>query len=286
MKQLKGKVAAITGAGSGIGQALALELAELGCELALSDNNQQALEQTLQQVRSQGVKCSASALDVADREAVYAWADQVVAEHGRVNLIFYNAGVALSETVENMSYDNFEWLMNINFWGVVYGTKAFLPYLKQSGDGHIVNISSIFGIIGVPTQSAYNAAKFAVKGFTESLREELDIEGSSVSATCVHPGGVKTAIARNSRMGDTGSLTLGSKEEIAELFERIARTTPEQAANAILQGVRKNQRRVLIGADAVLLDIGQRLMPTGYQRVLETFFNRREGKENALRESL
>ena len=286
MKNFYNKVAAITGAGSGIGQAIAIALAEEGCHLALADISENGLQDTVARLRDYPVKVTSHVVDVGRREAVYQYADDCIKAHGHVNLIINNAGVGLGETVEAMSYENFEWLMNINFWGVVYGTKAFLPYLKQSGDGHIVNISSIFGIIGVPTQSAYNAAKFAVKGFTESLREELDIEGSSVSATCVHPGGVKTAIARNSRMGDTGGLTLGSKEEIAELFERIARTTPEQAANVILQGVRKNQRRVLIGADAVLLDIGQRLMPTGYQRLLETFFNRREGKENALRESL
>ena len=286
MKNFYNKVAAITGAGSGIGQATAIALAEEGCHLALSDISENSLQDTVDRLSDYPVEVTSHVVDVGRREAVYQYAGDCIKAHGHVNLIINNAGVGLGETVEAMSYENFEWLMNINFWGVVYGTKAFLPYLKQSGDGHIVNISSIFGIIGVPTQSAYNAAKFAVKGFTESLREELDIEGSSVSATCVHPGGVKTAIARNSRMGDTGSLTLGSKEEIAELFERIARTTPEQAANAILQGVRKNQRRVLIGADAALLDIGQRLMPTGYQRLLETFFRRRDGKENALRESL
>ena len=286
MKNFYNKVAAITGAGSGIGQAIAIALAEEGCHLALADISENGLQDTVARLSDYPVKVTSHVVDVGRREAVYQYAGDCIKAHGHVNLIINNAGVGLGETVEAMSYENFEWLMNINFWGVVYGTKAFLPYLKQSGDGHIVNISSIFGIIGVPTQSAYNAAKFAVKGFTESLREELDIEGCSVSATCVHPGGVKTAIARNSRMGDTGSLTLGSKEEIAELFERIARTTPEQAANAILQGVRKNQRRVLIGADAALLDIGQRLMPTGYQRLLETFFRRREGKENALPESL
>ena len=286
MKNFYNKVAAITGAGSGIGQATAIALAEEGCHLALSDISENSLQDTVDRLSDHPVEVTSHVVDVGRREAVYQYAGDCIKAHGHVNLIINNAGVGLGETVEAMSYENFEWLMNINFWGVVYGTKAFLPYLKKSGDGHIVNISSIFGIIGVPTQSAYNAAKFAVKGFTESLREELDIEGCSVSATCVHPGGVKTAIARNSRMGDTGSLTLGSKEEIAELFERIARTTPEQAANAILQGVRKNQRRVLIGADAALLDIGQRLMPTGYQRLLETFFRRREGKENALRESL
>ncbi|MAR92377.1 MAG: SDR family NAD(P)-dependent oxidoreductase [Pseudomonadota bacterium] len=281
MKQLKGKVAAITGAGSGIGQALALELAELGCELALSDNNQQALEQTLQQVRSQGVKCSASALDVADREAVYAWADQVVAEHGRVNLIFNNAGVALSETVENMSYDNFEWLMNINFWGVVYGTKAFLPHLKQSGDGHIINISSVFGMIGVPTQSAYNAAKFAVRGFTESLREELAISGDRVAVSCVHPGGIKTNIARSARVGDTGGIGAQDREKMAKMFDKAAMTTPQQAAKVIIDGVRKDRARILIGTDARVIDTMQRLLPTGYQSLLIWGARRNAAKHNA-----
>lgn len=206
------------------------------------------------------------------REAVYGYAEDVVSEHGQVNIIMNNAGVGLGETVENMSYENFEWLMNINFWGVVYGTKAFLPYIKRTGDGHIINISSVFGIIGVPTQSAYNSAKFAVRGFTESLREELDIERCGVSASSVHPGGVKTNIARNSRLGDLGEMSIGSKDEISDLFEKIAMTTPDGAARTILAGVRKNRRRILVGADAAALDSAQRLMPAAYQRMLETLF--------------
>lgn len=278
MKNFSGKVAAITGAGSGIGQATAIALAEKGCHLSLSDVNDKGLEQTLEKLRSYPVKVTAHHVDVGDRAAVYQYAEDSVKEHGKVNLIINNAGVGLGETVEAMSYENFEWLMNINFWGVVYGTKAFLPHLKQSGDGHVVNISSIFGIIGVPTQAAYNAAKFAVKGFTESLREELNIEGGCVSATCVHPGGVKTNIARNSRIGEMGSMSLGGQDEVADLFDHIAMSTPEQAANAILRGVQKNQRRVLIGADAVLMDATQRLMPTAYQRVLETLFRMNRGR--------
>jgi len=278
MKNFSGKVAAITGAGSGIGQATAIALAEKGCHLSLSDVNDKGLEQTLEKLRSYPVKVTAHHVDVGDRAAVYQYAEDSVKEHGKVNLIINNAGVGLGETVEAMSYENFEWVMNINFWGVVYGTKAFLPHLKQSGDGHVVNISSIFGIIGVPTQAAYNAAKFAVKGFTESLREELNIEGGCVSATCVHPGGVKTNIARNSRLGEMGSMSIGGQDEVADLFDHIAMSTPEQAANAILRGVQKNQRRVLIGADAVLMDATQRLMPTAYQRVLETLFRMNRGR--------
>ncbi|HEX4938327.1 MAG TPA: SDR family NAD(P)-dependent oxidoreductase, partial [Candidatus Kapabacteria bacterium] len=200
MKQFRGKVAAITGAGSGIGQALAIQLAQAGCDLALSDVNQVGLQDTVRQVSSTGVRVHVQPLDVANRDAMYAWADTVVAVLGKVNLIFNNAGVALTETVEAMRYADFEWLMNINFWGVVHGTKAFLPHLKASGDGHVVNVSSVFGIIGVPTQSAYNAAKFAVRGFTESLREEMAIEGYPVNVTCVHPGGIKTNIVRSGRM--------------------------------------------------------------------------------------
>ncbi|MBQ0755072.1 MAG: SDR family oxidoreductase [Gammaproteobacteria bacterium] len=278
MKSFVGKVAAITGAGSGIGQATAIALAKEGCHLAISDISQQSLEDTVELLAGYSVKVSTHVVDVSDRKAVYQYADDVVAAHGKVNMIMNNAGVGLGETVEKMRYEDFEWLMNINFWGVVYGTKAFLPHLKQSGEGHIINISSIFGIIGVPTQSAYNAAKFAVRGFTESLREELEIERCGVSATSVHPGGVKTNIAKNSRMGD---LDMGSKEDISELFDKIAMTTPESAARIILTGVRKNRRRVLVGADAAVMDTAQRLIPTGYQRVLETLFRMKRGEKRS-----
>jgi len=278
MKSFVGKVAAITGAGSGIGQATAIALAKEGCHLAISDISQKSLEDTVELLAGYSVKVSTHVVDVSDRKAVYQYADDVVAAHGKVNMIMNNAGVGLGETVEKMSYEDFEWLMNINFWGVVYGTKAFLPHLKQTGEGHIINISSIFGIIGVPTQSAYNAAKFAVRGFTESLREELEIERCGVSATSVHPGGVKTNIAKNSRMGD---LDMGSKEDISELFDKIAMTTPESAARIILTGVRKNRRRVLVGADAAVMDTAQRLIPTGYQRVLETLFRMKRGEKSS-----
>lgn len=280
MKTLKGKVAAITGAGSGIGQALAIELAGLGCELALSDKNETGLKETEQQVRSAGVKCTTAVLDVADRDAVYGWADKVVADHGRVNLIFNNAGVALSETVETMSYENFEWLMNINFWGVVHGTKAFLPYLKQAGEGHVINVSSVFGMIGVPTQSAYNAAKFAVRGFTESLREEMAIEGANVNVSCVHPGGIKTNIVRSSRIGEVGKAGTKDRAKASKMFDKAARTTPQEAAKVIIEGVQKNRPRILIGTDAKVIDTVQRLLPTGYQQILIWGAKRNHAKHN------
>ncbi|MEQ9509823.1 MAG: SDR family NAD(P)-dependent oxidoreductase, partial [Alloalcanivorax xenomutans] len=178
-------------------------------------------------------------------------------------------GVALGASVEEMSYEDFEWLMGINFWGVVYGTKAFLPHLKAAGEGHIVNVSSVFGLIGVPTQSAYNAAKFAVRGFTESLRQELEIENGGVSCTTVHPGGIKTNIARNARMGSGMEKITGTDADKARRdFEKLFRTTPEEAARTILKGVRANKRRVLIGSDALAIDGMQRLLPTSYQRLM------------------
>jgi NAD(P)-dependent dehydrogenase (short-subunit alcohol dehydrogenase family) len=200
VKDFAGRVAAVTGAGSGIGRALARQLARQGASLALCDVDAAGLAETVAGSEGFGVKVTSRIVDVADRADVYAWADEVVADHGAVHVVVNNAGVALGATVESMSYDDFEWLMNIDFWGVVHGTKAFLPYLKASGDGHVVNVSSVFGLISVPTQSAYNAAKFAVRGFSDTLRMELEIEGAPVSVTTVHPGGIKTNIARSARM--------------------------------------------------------------------------------------
>ena len=268
MKNLHGRVAAITGAGSGIGKALALQLAAEGCELAISDINEQAVNETAELARSHGAEVLVQRLDVADREAVYAWAEAVENHFGKVNMIFNNAGVALGTSVENMEYDDIEWLMGINFWGVVYGTKAFLPMLKRAGDGHIINVSSVFGFIGVPTQSAYNAAKFAVRGFTESLRQELELQQNGVSCSCVHPGGIKTNIARAARMGDTQELTGMDAATSSAEFEKMFRTTPEDAAATIIKGVKDNRRRILIGPDAVVIDTMARLLPGGYQRLM------------------
>jgi len=269
MKSLRDKVVVITGAGSGIGRALAVELAAAGCKLALSDINETAVKEVARQLTDSGKSVIADRLDVADRAAFYAYADKVVKHFGGANIIINNAGVALGATVEDTSYEDFEWLMGINFWGVVYGTKAFLPHLKQADEGHIVNISSVFGLIGVPTQSAYNAAKFAVRGFTESLRQELEIEGSSVSCTSVHPGGIKTNIANAARMtSSVANITGKGADEARREFEKMFRTTPEEAAATIIAGIRGNKRRVLIGADAVAIDTMQRLLPTSYQKLL------------------
>jgi butyryl-CoA dehydrogenase len=264
VESFTGRVAAITGAGSGIGRSLAVQLAGEGAHLALSDIDETGLAGTVALCEGSGVKVTSQRLDVADREAVEAWADAVAAEHGKVNLVFNNAGVALVATIDTMSYDDFEWLMGINFWGVVYGTKAFLPHLKAAGEGHVVNVSSVFGLLSVPAQGAYNSAKFAVRGFTDALRIELEAEGSGVLSTTVHPGGIKTNIARSARYGDGVSEFSG---EVVTSFDRMARTSPDKAARKILAAVKAGKRRVLVGPDAKFLDLVSRLPAGLYQRV-------------------
>ena len=269
MKSFSGRVAAVTGAGSGIGRALALDLARHGCDLALSDIDEGGLAGTVEAARRTGVKVTGARVDVADREAVYAWADRAADEHGRINLIFTNAGVALGSTVEGGGYEDFEWLFRINFWGVVHGTKAFLPHLRASGEGHIVNISSVFALISVPGQGAYNASKAAVRGFTEALRMELELSGAPVSATSVHPGGIKTAVARSAR-SDNSLRSLGvNPEESRKNFEKLFVTEPEKAAEVILGAVQKDKRRVLVGPDAYVIDGLARLLPGAYQQVVK-----------------
>jgi len=268
MKDFHSRIAAVTGAGSGIGQALAEELARRGAHLALSDIDPVGLATTVARCEGSGVKVTSQVLDVSDKDAVFAWADAVADEHGGVNLIFNNAGVDLSATFEGASYEDFEWLMNINFWGVVHGTKAFLPHLKASGEGHVVNISSVFGLVSIPMQSVYNAAKFGVRGFTDALRIELDIQDCGVSATTIHPGGIKTNIARNARIDESAGDFGDDPSKFGDEFEKLARTTPDKAAQQILRAVSRNRRRALIGPDAVVFDMMSRLPAGLYQRLL------------------
>jgi NAD(P)-dependent dehydrogenase (short-subunit alcohol dehydrogenase family) len=267
MRVLRDRVAVVTGAASGIGRALAVALAREGAHLALGDVDEAGLAETCRLVADAGVRVTSAAVDVSRREAVFAHAERVVGEHGRVNLVVNNAGVALSGTIEELALDEIEWLMGTNFWGVVYGTKAFLPHLKRADEGHVVNVSSVFGLVGIPGQGAYNAAKFAVRGFTECLRQELELEGANVSATCVHPGGIRTNIARAARVARAAVAHPG-QAELAARFEALARTTPDTAARAILRGVARNARRVLIGRDAWGIDLMQRLTATGYQALV------------------
>lgn len=279
MKSFKNKVAAITGAGSGIGRALAVQLADAGCALALADINADGLAQTAETARAKGVAVTTEVLDVAQRDAVYAWAEACNNVHGPANLIFNNAGVALGAPVDGMSEADLKWVMDINFWGVVYGTQAFLPQLKASGDGHVINVSSIFGIAGIPSQSAYNASKFAVRGFTEALRQELEIAGEPVSATTVHPGGIKTNIVAAARFSPNMQELMGDTEQSTKRkFEGMFLTGADKAAEVILEGVRRNRRRVLIGPDARVVDWMVRLMPEGYQRIVSLGTRLQRGK--------
>ncbi len=266
MKNLEGKIVVVTGAGSGIGRALALQLAAQGAQLALCDVNETNLQKTVEIASAHGVKVYSAAVDVSKHEAFGTFADNVARALGNASVIINNAGVALSQNVEGMDRKDFEWVLNINFWGVVNGCEAFLPQLRQQKDAHIVNISSIFGIIGVPSQSAYNASKFAVKGFTEALRQELN--GSNIHVTCVHPGGIKTNIARNARVHNDMFGRVADVKKLAADFDRLAATTAEEAARQIVRAIENNQKRLLIGKDAKALDVIQRLLPNHYDTVL------------------
>ena len=275
MRNFANKVAAITGAGSGIGRELAFELARRGCHLALCcDRNVDGLQATAEKARSMNVEVTWQRVNVADREAVYDWADQVARDHGKANMIFNNAGVELVSSVEGIGYEDFEWLMNINFWGVVYGTKAFLPYLKAAGEGHIVNVSSVFGLASMPGHCAYNSAKFAIRGFTGCLREELDMMKCGVSATSIHPGGIKTDITKSGRI-DSNIRSIGLDErEFYEKMEKAFITEADKAARSIIRAVEKNKRRALIGPDAYIYDGLVRLLPSSYQPIASQFVKR------------
>jgi NAD(P)-dependent dehydrogenase (short-subunit alcohol dehydrogenase family) len=268
MKDFANRTAAITGAGSGIGRALAVALARRGAHLALCDVDAVGLAETVGQCEGRGVKVSSAHVDVADRAAVFAWADDAVAEHHTVNVIVNNAGVALVADVETMAIEDFEWLMGINFWGVVHGTQAFLPHLQASGEGHVVNISSVFGLFSVPSQSAYNAAKFGVRGFTDALRMELEIADCGVSSTTVHPGVIRTNIARSARLDPASADRIGGAATFADGFERFARTSPEKAAQQIIAAVERDRRRALIGPDAKVFDLMARLPAGLYQKAI------------------
>ncbi|MDT5225351.1 MAG: hypothetical protein QOG19_2758 [Mycobacterium sp.] len=270
MEGFAGKVAVVTGAGSGIGQALAIELGRSGASLAICDVDAEGLAQTEEKLRAIGAPVKADRLDVTERERFLLYADEVNEHFGKVNQIYNNAGIGHTGDVEVEQFKDIERVMDIDFWGVVNGTKAFLPHLIASGDGHVINISSVFGLFSVPGYSAYNSAKFAVRGYTEALRQEMRLHGHPVGVTTVHPGGIKTAIARNATVAEGLD-----RDELAQLFDkRLANTSPKRAARIILEAVRKDRARVLVGPDAKLLDLMVRVTGSGYQRIVELIISR------------
>lgn len=265
MQGFAGRVAVVTGAGSGIGQALAIELARGGAKVAISDVDTEGLARTEERLAAIGAAVKTDRLDVTEREAVLAYADAVRDHFGVVNQIYNNAGIAFTGDIEVTLFKDIERVMDVDFWGVVNGTKAFLPHLIDSGDGHVVNVSSLFALFALPGQAAYSSAKFAVRGFTEALRQEMTVVGHPVKVTTVLPGGIKTNIARNATAAKGLDAT-----EIAGVHAKMAMTSPERAARIILQSVRKNKARVLVGPDAKFLDIIVRVTGSGYQRLFST----------------
>ena len=264
MSSLEGKVVVITGAGSGIGRALARNLAKKGAKLALSDVDTDGLTETRRQAEALGAHVRSDRLDVAEREAVLAYADAVVAHFGTVNQVYNNAGIAYHGHVDKSEFKDIERVIDVDFWGVVNGTKAFLPHVIASGDGHVVNISSLFGLIAVPGQSAYNAAKFAVRGFTEALRQEMLVAKHPVKVTCVHPGGIKTAVARNATVADGED-----HQSFAAFYDKwLLIHSPEMAAETIVSGVAKGRARVVVGVEAKAVDLLARITGSLYQRIV------------------
>ena len=264
MSFLSSGVVVVTGAGSGIGRALAQRLAAAGAALAIADIDEAGLQQTGQSLAKSSALVTTHVVDVAKEESVKSFAADVGTRHGRVTLLINNAGVALHGNFEEVSIDDLRWLMDINFWGTVYGVKYFLPLLQREPRAHIVNLSSVFGLIAPAGQAAYSASKFAVRGFTEALRHEL--APTNVCVSCVHPGGIRTPIAKRARLG-AGTPAERREESIAR-FEKLARTPPEAAAAVILRGVERREPRILIGIDASYIDVLQRLRPATYWKSL------------------
>jgi short-subunit dehydrogenase len=272
MTAIPGAAVAITGAASGIGRALAIELAGRGADLALADRDEAGLQTVASELAKIGQeararKISLHRVDVGEPEAVAAFAREAIAAHPALNIVINNAGVALLGQFHEIDQAQMEWLFNINFWGVVHSTRAFLPHLASRPAAHIVNLSSIFGIVAPPGQTAYGAAKFAVRGFSESLRHELQMANSPVRLSVVHPGGIKTNIVRNSRAG-SGVTDNERRAETIERFDAVAKTSAQDAARRIIKGIEKNEPRILIGGDARFMDILQRFRPATYWNIM------------------
>jgi len=266
MSLSKKSIVAITGAGSGIGRALSLRFVEDNVGgISISDVDKEGLDKTFELVKANGADVLASIVDVSNRRDVQRFADETVNRFGRVTHLVNNAGVGLVGRTEEVSFEDMEWLMNINFWGTVFGTKIFLRIMRKQNYGHIINISSVFGLMSPPGQSTYSASKFAVRGFTESLRHELD--GTNIYVSCVHPGAIKTNIATAARQGE--SAPDEDKKQAPIIFKKISKTTAEYAADIIVKGIRSKNPRILVGKDAFQISLIQRMFPKRYFKIMD-----------------
>jgi len=273
LKTLKGRVAVVTGAASGIGRAVALRLADEGCDVAVVDRDADGLAAVAASIRERGRRASVHVVDVGRREELAALPDQVIAEYGHVHILVNNAGVALSGTLAENTIEDLDWIVDINFWGVVLGCKHFLPHLAKADEAHIVNLSSLFGLIGLPGVGAYCATKAAVRSYSETLSAEL--RGSAITVTSVHPGGVRTNIMRNARMDDEAG-----RGEAVDLFDRLG-VTPDRAAARIVSAIRRGKTRLRICRETYLADWLKRLAPVGVNRFVGWAWRRAEAKRLA-----
>ncbi len=285
MKTFKDKVAVITGAGSGMGRYLAILLAKDGADIVACDVNKETLDETVEMLRKHNVSVSSHLLDVADKEAIEALPQKVVDQHGKVDLVFNNAGVSTGKHFKDMEEENWDWVMDINLHGVINSTRAFIPHLKDRPEAAIINTSSIFGMVAVPGQTVYHATKFAVRGFTESLALEMAETNENLQVHCVHPGHIGTNIVANSRMDEESYKESLEQENNSSIFTRNRPATieemaesfkeggmhPSKAAQIILNGVKKKKRRIFIGLDSKLLELSQRIFPNKYHRVWPFF---------------
>ncbi len=264
MRHLRGKVASVTGAASGIGRELAILLSAEGCSLALADVDEFGLQETLRMIGDVSARITTYLVDVSDRQGMYEYAEQVCLGHGQIDLVVNNAAVMVFNSIEDISYEDFERVMDVNFWGVVYGTKAFLPYLRQRPEAHIVNMSSVNGMVTTPNNGPYCISRFAVQGLSDTLCQEL--HGTSIRVSCVIPGGVRTNIVRNTRFIKQANPSM-TRDETVEWFDRTTLTSPVKAARIIVKGIKKNKRRILVGPDAYFIDFMRRIMPNLTTRI-------------------